>query len=923
MKKFSKKLSLVLVLAMIVGLFSGAMGASASSWSFKAGKMKVKVDGTVALSVEAKRNFDLYKDGKLVTEKADAADNYTVVWSTSDDEVVKVDATNGWIRGLAEGEATVTANITNTKSGAKTTKSFDVVVEDIVLTATAGDEALKVGETYVLSSATTGYSFNQTGLYRAYSCADENVTIAKKDGKNTITATKAGTYKVDVVAASSQKNADAGKNIEAKATIEVIFAADDAFEIKQISSKKFSMTFGEGKDLSKVTTADVKVFTASKEDGYQFSSGIKSVSAKDNVLTVELYTEMTKDNFVFASYKDGDQEAFKVSKGDVVKVVLDSAAVPINTPFAMGFKLYDAADVEIEDTALRSKVTFARKDTTGYHASVTGGNILFWGDLGKTATVVATFHTYKYDTTNGSEIVIESNEATYTSVDAMVYEGAEWAVTTETNKDKVTWGANEVAIGESAAYLVGKFTQRKADGGTETKYANLGSPRAAYSGLVYTSTVKDVLLIDSATGKLVPLKTGSTDIIITKGNVTVGGFRITVLPARKAATLVATADKQVLSRGGSASDKIEVKLAAKDQYDKAMDVNLGDLKLKNVQTGAEVTLQAAGNFKVEKNKLIISGAAFGADGNQAYEISVKDSTAVAWFSFDVKNPGNTGIATNTAKLVNIGEQDLKVTANTAKAFGGIVSHNNGVDVTNADEANVVSAPKSILVAEYDQYGVKIDAGQRGLIERKIDSTNPQSSAVATPGTLYVTINTPAGGDAFLTLNSKNLQFIGVKAVASNSGGVVSDSATEFFLKKAPTGTYSINLYKAKEIPGTGTSQFDLVDSISFNVKDTQDTYSVAQNYTTSTISYNTVVASKATMISNLFDAGGTAGKNLVIKLGNNPIAASAIKDITVYEAKPSLVCVKVLAREEFDFLGDKQYYLDREVTVGKTIDFAN
>ena len=51
MRKLSKKISMLMVLAMLVGLFSGVVSASAASaWSFGSSKYAVAVNGSINMA---------------------------------------------------------------------------------------------------------------------------------------------------------------------------------------------------------------------------------------------------------------------------------------------------------------------------------------------------------------------------------------------------------------------------------------------------------------------------------------------------------------------------------------------------------------------------------------------------------------------------------------------------------------------------------------------------------------------------------------------------------------------------------------------------------------------------------------------------------------------------------------------------------
>ena len=169
MRKLSKKISMLMVLAMLVSLFSGVVSASAASvWSFKStnGKFDVAVKETIIMEKNEYADFDLYKEGEKVTKAT-----YTAVWESSDPDVVWVDATNGRLRadkfGKAEAgdKAMISATFTNVETKKSATRSFyieiaaDPVVEEpeveYMIAVNFGDEAFLAGDKYDLEGVVT------------------------------------------------------------------------------------------------------------------------------------------------------------------------------------------------------------------------------------------------------------------------------------------------------------------------------------------------------------------------------------------------------------------------------------------------------------------------------------------------------------------------------------------------------------------------------------------------------------------------------------------------------------------------------------------------------------------------------------------------------------------------------------------------
>lgn len=134
MKKVISKIGLLAVLTIIVGMFSGVTRVqAASTWSFatETGK-KVEVNGVITLASNEFQDINLFKNGKEI-KKSNLL--YKVTWSSSDSNVVWVDAENGKLRAdkfqrLTDDMSTaeITATIKNRVTGVVAKRSFMINV---------------------------------------------------------------------------------------------------------------------------------------------------------------------------------------------------------------------------------------------------------------------------------------------------------------------------------------------------------------------------------------------------------------------------------------------------------------------------------------------------------------------------------------------------------------------------------------------------------------------------------------------------------------------------------------------------------------------------------------------------------------------------------------------------------------------------
>ena len=132
MIKFSKKIAMMMVLAMLVSLFSGIVSASAASiWSAKSvddDNYAVVMGETIEVKKGEFINFDLFKADEEATEAG-----YEYTWKSSDEEVIfigNLTGKNGYarVKGEVGAEATITVNFKNLATGKDAERSFNVVV---------------------------------------------------------------------------------------------------------------------------------------------------------------------------------------------------------------------------------------------------------------------------------------------------------------------------------------------------------------------------------------------------------------------------------------------------------------------------------------------------------------------------------------------------------------------------------------------------------------------------------------------------------------------------------------------------------------------------------------------------------------------------------------------------------------------------
>ena len=134
MKKTFRKISLLVILAIVVGMFANVTYAQAASvWSFICGSgKKIEVNDTITLQKNEYQDLNIYKSGKEIKTNDST---YKITWSSSNPDVVWINASTGKLRAdrlkkmtTDTGTAKITAKIKNLKTGAVAKRGFTINV---------------------------------------------------------------------------------------------------------------------------------------------------------------------------------------------------------------------------------------------------------------------------------------------------------------------------------------------------------------------------------------------------------------------------------------------------------------------------------------------------------------------------------------------------------------------------------------------------------------------------------------------------------------------------------------------------------------------------------------------------------------------------------------------------------------------------
>ena len=671
MKPFMRKLALALALVLSIATFAPAASAQAASkLKLNTSKKTVWVGGKI---------FDF-------NVTADNIKNYRISYSTTDPDMLKVDARNGKVRALSVGnDATTTliATVTEKATGKVTKLTATVYIKESaskvsITNKNLADEILPIGKDVVDFDS---LMYNKNGDksdtrkefvtdYRQWTSSDTSVATVDANGR--VTTLKPGNATITVSTYVNSDFSDA-KGPTAKDSVEIT-VGNSVKEISQESLNKIAIHFNA--DVSKeLKQSDITVTdktTLIRQD-------IKSLTfSKDGKTAyLEMYLDLVNDHVYEVVFGD-TKESFTAQAGEVASVVVHSANVTYGEPTEIKVSLYDANGVDVT-----TEMNLANLEITadyGYYDAADGSLILF--NVGDRATVTAVYHTYRYDST-GSEITY-TGKGSFVAVDAAPVSLKNLKVNIGTAEN---WNHSNmfVALNDSDYKLFAKATFSD-----DSVKAN--------GELTFESTDTNKLLIDES-GLIVPIGIGSVIVKIMDNNQVIGTATVTIRAARTA-TSVSLDNPVVKLSKEVAADIASVTLQIRDQYGDKMAVETVSVTQTNTSSAPALV-----DLVAEGDTIALNGGMFTVAGIYRYEI--KDTVS-----------GKTQVLT-----VNV------VAPSAAKSYRVVIDNvPKDIAYTNGAEAEL---NVGIKLFSYDASGNKVAAvtGGYGYTITKVGETE---SATVTP-----------------------------------------------------------------------------------------------------------------------------------------------------------------------------------------------
>jgi len=793
MRKLSKKISMLMVLAMLVSLFSGIVSASAASaWSFKSSKYDVEVGETIEMEKNEYADFDLFKNDA-------APEGYTVKWSSSDSDAVWVNAKTGQLRAdkfkTADygDKATISATFTNTATGKSATRSFVIVVAeaaDYEIAVNFGDEVLAVGQKYDLKAvvkadgqeveAKVEFAIDGKAIDAAYTPAAAGeftiVTTATIDGK--------------VVA-------------EAKTAVVVVEAGLES--AKQTAYNAVALTFGSA-DVAKAVAADASklasVYFIGENEIQAFVNTVKVDEKNPAVVNVTLYNDLTKGVTYKFTYGNKSATVVGADLTQYASMTIATTAVPGESLETVKVNLYNADGILVKTT----DAGFSLEAVLDGAYSITGNQIYFHNKyVAATATVKATYW-MPYDE-NGNKIADLTATGTITSYNkdaTSISNINEWS--TEGTAD-YQWGGNtaKLAIGETKQ-LYFRLSQFDREGNWKANLVFDGTSNQLEGGtLRFVTSNQDVVLVDSNTGVFHPVGVGSAQIIVYRyfngdfdgTKQAMGVFNVNVVAYRVLTSVAPSLTNTKLSLDVAESYALLCP-NAKDQLGAAMGGADYFLKLENNPTNVKVYVVTANGDTELVYAPGVDGASFAISAGTAesgyadfFKIYAEAIDATQWYTPSVQI-GLTVKHANDYKSfykvvpVNVAVPNSNSVRYSLDSVKGSIDMNLYADRWNGDMSRFETEIKMNI---YDTNGYLVD-----VIDDEL------AYGAATTGNYFWVVK-KNGQDARNDFDVANRKFAPITQTAGQYGNEVT--------KDLQPATYTVEIYKNNN----GRNQFVISKNI--------------------------------------------------------------------------------------------------------------
>lgn len=519
--------------------------------------------------------------------------------------------------------------------------------------------------------------------------------------------------------------------------------------------------------VEKVDVADVKIV---RDDNHTVIA-VKSVAvdtADATKLNIETFVSMTDGKSYTVTYtaqneaKTESTASFTATNGEIAELKVSPETIPANKATTIKYSAVDANGVVIYEKPISDKATGIDIDVTSDNGYLDNDKLVLM-EVGNTAKVTVTYHTYKYDT-GGNELGKITKEATITAVDASAaaskfnYTIAEDTPAWEnfTQNTKVAYGDNNRKA----------FFQIK---------DNNGDDITADCGYTVESSNPNVLIAsgdvkDYAT--LVPVAEGPAYLILKDKDKTVTTLAVTVVAERKLATFTLDKTSVDISTGAAIADpgSASIGFSAKDQYGDDIKVSVSSVN-KTMPSGADTSMVTTGDPSEPVASGMITIATTNAKaGSYTYTVEAKKDNVTITKSYTVnaKSPSNktmdymlqfgkgAGSVSGAATVKSVDTTVTKTTATHGAVSVVLVKKNNGVVTGGVVFDNTVSlAAITVKGSDGKTYAASGASISKPVTSAAIDDTT-LTNAFALGNTNGLVLNILASKNDGANVYTKNL-----------------------------------------------------------------------------------------------------------------------------------------------------------------------
>ena len=861
-KNFFKKLSFVLALAMVMSVIAPAAGAYAAT--------APKLNATTKylhLGVDGLNEYDFNIKYKL--------SGWTYDWSSADEDVAVVES-NGFTTATGVGTTKVSVVISDKDGEEVDTLEATVKVRDniktLAITNLPKDDKMAVGaendfnRSFVTNSGSTTKT---SGITRWIVDKPETATISDS---GVFKATAAGVYKITANSFQSKEKYDAWKVDSAANAANVTATKDYTVTVnasmvsaQQVDLDTFKVTFDTA-----VTDAAAKLTLSQLVSGTKVNWLIKGVAmdADKKVATVDVFVPFTVGSTYVVDYPTMAAVQFVAAttkSTDVTSIAITTTTAQIAIAKTIDVALYNKDGVNIANADLLTRLSFA----TSTSASYLYGNSISLFKVGDTTTVTATYHTYNYDTTTGSEIGVLTAAGVIICVDQS--SNAVGLINAYTVAGSANWKdvKHSVAAGDPGLNLFVQLKGLKSNGWEVLYTDNINTPGSTTFGTgiwKYTTSDSEIAIVNPSTGTVYPAKEGSVVVVVSYNDIIVGTATITVSGARKVANVSLDSYQFSLSNDDDVMDTKSIGVTVKDQLG-------SDFGSYNIKTEINGLVPTGLLTSSEASKPITFNAAGIKEGQYSFKVTFTDTTN--WTSF---------VRHITVTVMKPSSDDV-VYYYRAEASSSSVDMNINTWKTWSDDAWKANVTVSLFgYASNSVRNVRVNLGAADASGFQVTVTDPwggvcstsamSGSALAASGSAL----SASGNDAVYALISKDANLLA---------------------SKKPTGTYKVNA----TMLATATVSSAAVNASIFTVTDTQEAPVLTVNKTYST---------QATILGAVNDCLG-------ITIHGDAITVAADTDITkAGETSTQVFVQKVYVTESIG----SYIKVRHEIAVNRTINYA-